>query len=145
MRLVRAASLCAAVGLLVTLSLPRLAASEGAFAVGSTGNVAKDGIAYGGAYNYPTRSEAEAAAVRACRDFKGAPRASKLCKVVASFRRECYAQANDPKPGTPGTGWAIAQDEATARDRALAACQVTAGPDRETYCVVELSRCDQNE
>jgi hypothetical protein len=119
--------------------------SEGAFAVGSTGDVSKHGIAYGGAYNYRTRAEAEAGALKACRDFKGAPQAVKQCRIVATFTRECYAQANDPKAGTPGTGWAIAQDEETARARAMAACQVSAGANRAEYCVIELSRCDVND
>jgi hypothetical protein len=141
----RIVGLLAAVALLAALSMPPAAMSEGAFAVGSTGNVSKDGIAYGGSYNFPTRKEAEAGALRACRNFKGAPRAAKLCKLVATFKRECYAQANDPKAGTPGTGWAIAADEATAKDRALSACQASAGPDRRSFCVVEISRCDENE
>jgi len=129
----------------VSLLAPRAAISEGAFAVGSTGNVAKDGIAYGGAYNHRTREAAIAGAVEACRKFSGAPRAVKLCEVVATFKRECYASANDPKGGTPGTGWAVAPSKATAEARALAACRATAGAGRRDFCKVDQGNCDERE
>lgn len=135
---------CGLLGLFVGLWAASPAYPEGAFAVGSTGNVVKDGIAYGGSYNHPNREDAEAGALRACRRYEAARRAAALCRIVATFSGECYAVANDPKAGTPGTGWAIARDEDTARERALAACQASAGVGREAYCTVEQSHCDEN-
>ena len=120
------------------------ALAEGALAVGTTGNVSQDGIAYGGAFNYPTRESAEEEAVRSCRRQQS-PRAASECEVVATFKRECYAVANDPRKGTPGTGWAIAINKNTAEERALSACQASAGRDRERYCVVDLSHCDERD
>lgn len=117
------------------------AVAEGALAIGSTGNVSKDGIAYGGAYNHATRQDAIDAAIATCRKWK-APKAAARCELVTTFTRECYAVANDPKAGTPGTGWATANDKETAGQRALAACRATAGPGRREFCVVDQSNCD---
>lgn len=118
--------------------------AEGALAVGSTGNVAKDGIAYGGAYGHATQAKAVEAAIRTCRNYKNAERASAKCKLVATFKGECYATANDPKPGTPGTGWAIALEKDAAEERALAACRTSAG-DRADKCVIDGSYCDKSD
>jgi hypothetical protein len=120
------------------------ATAEGALAIGSTGNVTKDGIAYGGAYNHPNRQSAVDAAIATCRKWN-APKAAARCELVATFTRECYAVANDPKAGTPGTGWATGRDKDTAGQRALAACRATAGRDRRDFCVVDQSNCDVND
>ena len=82
------------------------------------------------------------AAFRELKD-KGAPKASDLCRVIATFHNECYAVSLDPKAGTPGAGWAIAADKETAEERALAHCKLTAGPDRAQYCEMSESNCDQ--
>lgn len=134
-----------AVGSVVLLSLPGSALAEGALAMGSTGNVSRDGIAYGGAYNYGTRDAAMAEALAKCRAFQGAPKAIARCKVVSTFRQTCYAVANDPKAGTPGTGWATAPTKEAASQRALEECQATAGRDRRDQCVVDQSNCDVND
>jgi uncharacterized protein (DUF1501 family) len=125
--------------------VPNAAIAEGALAVGSTGNVVKDGVAYGSAYNYSTRDEAIAKALAKCRDYKSAARAIPHCRIVATFKRECFAVANDPKAGTPGTGWATASNKATAQERALAACKSTAGTNRQDACVVDQSYCDERD
>jgi len=138
------ASKLAAIVAVAFLLAPDAATSEGALAVGSTGQVTKDGIAYGGAYNHPTRQSAIDAAIATCRKWK-APKAAARCELVATFKRECYAVANDPKAGTPGTGWATGNDKETANQRALAACRATAGRDRRDYCVVDQSNCDVND
>jgi len=121
------------------------AAAEGALAVGSTSNVSKDGIAFGTAVNYKTTAEARTAALEKCRGYKPAPKAAAECQLVGSFRRECWAIAMDPKPGTPGAGWAIASNKATAEQRALDACKATAGSNRRGYCKVDSGDCDANE
>jgi hypothetical protein len=126
-----------------TLSGP--AAAEGALAVGSSGNVAKDGIALGGAIDKATKQEAIDQALTTCRKYDGAPKMAALCRIVATFHRECFATAYDPKSGTPGVGWAVGPDKATAEERALAACQATAGTSRRQFCKASQSYCDTHD
>jgi hypothetical protein len=116
----------------------------GGLAVGQTASVAKDGIAMGTAWNFATADEANTAALNNCHKWrdKGAPKAAEVCRVIATFHNECYAVSLDPKPGTPGAGWAIAADQETAKQRALAHCKLTAGTDREQFCEVSESNCD---
>jgi hypothetical protein len=116
----------------------------GALAVGETDSVAKDGIAMGTAWNFSSADEANNAALNNCHKWrdKGAPKAAEVCRVIATFHNECYAVSLDPKPGTPGAGWAIAADKETAEQRALAHCRLTAGSNREKFCEVSESNCD---
>ena len=115
---------------------------DGALAVGSTSDVAKDGIAVGTSINYKTANEAEQAALKRCKDYKPAPKAAAQCRSVGTFKDECYAVSFDPKEGTPGAGWAIASTKALAEERALANCQITAGEGRRDFCRIEESKCD---
>src|SRR5262249_29364759 len=122
--------------------------ADGALAVGSTADVAKDGIAIGSSINYKSSDEAEQAALQRCRDYKPAPKAAAQCRSVGTFRGECYAISFDPKAGTPGAGaagagWAIASTQALAEQRALAHCQITAGDGRRDFCRIEESKCDK--
>jgi Domain of unknown function (DUF4189) len=119
------------------------ALADGALAVGSTADVAKDGIAVGTSINYKTSDEAAQAALRRCRDYKPAPKAAAQCRSVGTFRGECYAVSFDPKEGTPGAGWAIASTKALAEERAMANCQITAGDGRRDFCRIEESKCDE--
>ncbi len=59
-----------------------------------------------------------------------------LCKVIATFRDECFAIAIDPKDGTPGVGWAIAENLQMADKQAIDQCRTTAGPTRANFCVI---------
>ena len=118
------------------------ALADGALAVGSTSDVAKDGIAVGTSINYKTANEAEQAALKRCKDYKPAPKAAAQCRSVGTFRGECYAVSFDPKEGTPGAGWAIAATKAQAEERAIANCQITAGESRRDFCRIEESKCD---
>jgi hypothetical protein len=121
-----------------------LAHAFGALAVGETMSVAKDGIAMGTSWNGASADEANNLALTNCHKWKdkGAPLASDRCRVIATFRNECYAVSLDPKPGTPGAGWAIAGDRDAAKERALAHCRLTAGSDREQFCEVSETNCD---
>jgi hypothetical protein len=119
------------------------ARADGALAVGSTSDVAKDGIAVGTSINYKTADEAAQAALRRCRDYKPAPKAAAQCRSVGTFRGECYAVSFDPKEGTPGAGWAIAATKELAEQRAIANCQTTAGEGRRDFCRIEESKCDE--
>jgi hypothetical protein len=137
---------CATAACVIALCmLPIAAHAFGALAVGQTASVAKDGIAMGTAWNYESAEKAGSAAQENCRKWKdkGAPNAAKQCRVIATFHKECYAVSLDPKEGTPGAGWAIAADKATAEARAVAHCKLTAGSDREKYCEVSESNCDE--
>ena len=116
--------------------------ADGALAVGSTSDVAKDGIAVGTSINYKTPDEAEQAALKRCKVYKPAPKAAAQCRSVGTFKGECYAVSFDPKEGTPGAGWAIASTKALAEERALANCQITAGEGRRDFCRIEESKCD---
>jgi hypothetical protein len=119
------------------------ARADGALAVGSTSNVITDGIAVGTSVNYKTADEAVEAALQRCRNYKPAPKAAALCQSVGSFRGECYAVSFDPKPGTPGAGWAIAPTKELAEQRAMTNCKITAGASRAEFCKIEESKCDE--
>jgi hypothetical protein len=121
---------------------PNPSVAEGALAVGSTGDVVRDGIAIGNGYNYATRDEATAAALQKCRDYKPAPKAAAQCQIVGTYTRKCFAEALDPKAGTPGAGWAIELGKQKAASQALANCRATAGVNRRKFCKVVDSGCD---
>ncbi len=120
------------------------ARADGALAVGSTADVAKDGIAIGTSVNYKGPEAADAAALEKCRGYKPAPKAAAQCRSVGTFKGECYAISFDPKDGTPGAGWAIAATKELAEQRAMANCQITAGDGRRDFCRIEESKCDDN-
>jgi hypothetical protein len=131
-----------AVALIVLASAA--ARADGALAVGSTADVAKDGIAIGTSVNYKSAEAADQAALERCHDYKPAPKAAAQCRSVGTFKGECYAISFDPKDGTPGAGWAIAATKALAEQRAMANCQITAGDGRRDFCRIEESKCDEN-
>jgi hypothetical protein len=118
------------------------ALAEGAIAIGASGNFAKDGFAFGGAFNKASTEEASQQALETCHKYEGAPKMAAICRVVMTFSQECYALAFDPKAGTPGVGWAISDDKVKAEERAQKNCEVTAGPGRRDFCKVNQSACD---
>jgi hypothetical protein len=123
------------------------AASAGALAVALPADVAKSGFSYGYSNNNTDEAHAQAAALNACRTTKDAANdvnLRSLCKVVLNYSNKCIAVSMDPQAGTPGVGWALANDLQTAERQALAKCQETAGPGRRAACVVDHSACDGN-
>jgi len=134
------AALLAAMALACTVGP---AAADGALAVGAPADVAEEGYAYGFGVNLAS-AEASAKAMRDCSSQSPGvdPRAQALCKIVQTFRDKCFAVAMDPKDATPGAGWAVADDKATAGRNALAKCMETAGEDRRSYCKVTHMDCD---
>ena len=118
---------------------PSIAA--GAIAVGRPANVAKQGISMGFSTNRSTVEEARSRAMTLCRD-SGTFASSALCEVVATFENQCVAVAIDPKVGTPGFGWAVADTEREAKNKALSNCRETAGPTRGAACNISDSYCD---
>lgn len=116
--------------------------AKSAFASGVPNDVASDGVALGEAHDYETRDVAEARALQECRTNKdSADSVHALCKIVDHFDNRCFATALDPKAGTPGWGWAIADTSNEASDHALSMCHVSAG-DRAPYCVITQTACD---
>jgi S1-C subfamily serine protease len=119
------------------------ALAEGALAIGLPRDVSKDGIALGWNTNSPTSAEARRRALEGCRDVKNSTDAARaLCKIVGTFHNQCVAGAEDPDPGTPGVGWAVAADKPTAEQKALAMCQAKSPPARRAACKVMTSGCD---
>lgn len=132
-----------AFGLLAVALLPCPAAAEGALAIGLPSDVSKDGIALGWNTNSPTAAGARQKALAGCRDVKNSTDAARaLCKIVGTFHDQCVAGAEDPDPGTPGVGWAVAADKKTAEQQALAMCQAKSPPARRAACKVMTSGCD---
>jgi len=119
------------------------ALSEGALAVGVPLSVAQDGYAIGIAVNLATADEASRKALGWCHHLKGvSKKARSRCRLITTFHHQCVAEANDPKPGTSGVGWAVAADKETAERVALANCVDTAGRGRRKRCVIASSACD---
>jgi hypothetical protein len=116
------------------------AAAEGAMALGVTGNIAKDGYAIGLNTNSDSEAAARDSALKYCQSHGGEAARAK-CEIVATFRNQCAAEAEDPQAGTPGAGWAIATDKAAAEKMAMTNCLATAG-DRGNFCKVVTSVCD---
>lgn len=137
-----AAAVVAVVGAAVA-ALPAPALADGALAIGQPADVANHGFAFGIVSNAPNTGTASDKALDLCRTAKGASAdARNVCQVVKTIQQQCAAVAMDPQKGTPGVGWAVAQDKKTAESQALAQCYTTAGTGRESYCVVSVSQCD---
>jgi hypothetical protein len=123
------------------LALSSAARADGALSIGFSGDIARDGIAYG----YANDLDKDAAVERAlanCRGFKDAPKMAAICKLVTTFRNECIAVAQDFKTGTLGFGLAFGPTKEITEQRALALCQVSAGQGRVDQCKPDKSACD---
>ena len=138
-RSVSSTAVCCA---LIVAAWSQGAAAEGAMAIGVTGNITKDGYAIGINVNSGSEAEARDAALKYCKSH-GSDVARAKCEIFATFRDQCAAEAEDPQPGTPGAGWAIAADKAAAEKMAMMNCLATAG-DRGSFCKVVTSVCDGN-
>jgi len=128
------------------------AIAAGAIAIGiAPGGVAK-GYASGFYVGAPNVETARTRALEQCRKptsnvsgsaaDSGTRAAQAHCDVVTTFTNQCYAQALDPKDGTPGAGWAVADTVEQAEKEALARCRSTAGADRRDFCKVYNHNCD---
>jgi hypothetical protein len=114
--------------------------ADGAVAIGLPADVAEDGVSMGYATGLPM-DEAKAIAIERCK-ANGSATSMPLCKVVATFRNQCVALAIDPEVGTPGFGWAVADDGQVAKNQALANCQSIAGETRRGACQLGDYGCD---
>jgi hypothetical protein len=119
------------------------ALADGAVVLGRPADIAKTGVAIGIASNHRDNEAAYKAALNECRTNKdGSASAKSLCSLVAYFKDQCAAVAIDKKAGTPGFGWSIGIDKATAQREALAHCIATAGKSREKFCEQSVFFCD---
>jgi hypothetical protein len=116
--------------------------AAGAIALGLPSSVAKQGVSMGFSTKRPI-DEAKTVALTECRN-SGSSISKSLCKIVGTFNNQCVALAIDPKPDTPGFGWAIADSLQDAKDQALANCRDTAGRGRQDACIVgkDTFACD---
>jgi hypothetical protein len=129
--------------LLAQISWAGAADAAGALAVGVAPGGAQLGFSYGLNGNQKSDDEAQAAVLTACRSAKESNKAAQArCMLIGTFTNQCAVVAMDPKNGTPGVGWAIAADTATASRIAVASCEATAGPGRTGTCTVSATRCD---
>jgi hypothetical protein len=135
--------LIAAATLLAGIAFGSTAYAAGAVAIAEPADVAEDGYAAGIAYRHKTQSDAEERAMRECQSVEDAPPSTrKLCRIVRTFEDQCAAIALDPKAGTPGAGWAVADSLADARTEATRRCEATAGAKRQGECRVTAEGCD---
>ena len=140
----RQCALIVAVGAAAILrSSPSVA--DGALAIGIDPGGIIRGFAGGHKLNAPNMQAARDGAVDNCHTSTGASDgAKKACSVVATFKDQCYAIALDPKDGTPGAGWGVAESEDLADKQALEQCRNTAGAARRQFCIVPTTNhgCD---
>jgi hypothetical protein len=118
------------------------AAADGALAIGMPPSVVDDGFAFGWSTNYRNSEDAQRDALDNCSKYQNAPAAAAVCKVVSTFKNECVAVSMDPDEGTPGVGWGVMPDKASAERRALEECRKTSGQGREKFCEISMSQCD---
>jgi hypothetical protein len=129
--------------LVMSASGAQQAFSMGAVAIGIAPGGVVQGYAVGTAQNYPDEATARAKAIDACHRSTGSNAAAQSrCAVVATFNNQCFANAIDPKDGTPGVGWGIGDTQNDADALAMERCRNTAGPSRRQFCVVEDRHCD---
>ena len=103
--------------------------AAGAVALGLPSDVAQLGVSVGDWVGAPTMDEAKSNAMAKCKTAPNVSlQAASLCKVVATFQNQCVALAIDPRAGTPGFGWAIADTSQAASQQAMANCQDSDGP-----------------
>jgi hypothetical protein len=133
------------VGLAAIMALASVApaGAVAALALGVPNDVAKDGVSMGLFTGEQTVDAARVKALDQCHK-QGSDKTKGLCTVVRVFRNQCAAFAIDPKPGTPGFGWSIADDPDKAKTQALESCKDMAGPGLADACVVpEPPKCDK--
>jgi hypothetical protein len=140
----RASIICCALAALV-LCPQSHGIAAGALAVGLPPDVARSGFTYGFTFDKPDEQAAQQQALEECRTTKDAAQDEKLrslCAVITTFSNKCVAVAMDPRNGTPGVGWSVAQDRSVAEAQALAQCRQTDGAELQAACVVDHSGCD---
>ncbi len=116
--------------------------ATGAIAFGSTGDVAKDGYSIGINANSSSDEEVRNGAMNWCRSH-GPKETQDKCEILLVYHNQCVAEAQDPKPGTPGFGFATADTEDAAKAVAMAICGATAGKSRRKFFEIVTTICDK--
>jgi Domain of unknown function (DUF4189) len=120
--------LCIMLGLVLQTLWIGHAHAVGAIAVGVAPGGVQNGFTYAVSSGYSTEAEAEMNVLQKCRTTPQSNAAShSRCLLIGAFTNQCAAVAMDPKNGTPGAGWFIANDLATANRLALASCWTEPG------------------
>ena len=125
----------------ISVAVSGSAVAAGAIAFGSTGDIAKDGYSIGLNGGSATEEDARSGAMKWCRTH-GPKQTQDQCEIVAVFHSQCAAEAQDPKPGTPGFGFAVAETEEDAKKMAMAICTASSGKGRRQFCAVVSTKCD---
>ena len=118
------------------------ALADGAVVLGRPADIAKTGVAIGIASNHRDNEAAYKAALNECRTNKDGSASAEVTMLARRLLQQCAAVAIDKKAGTPGFGWSIGIDKATAQREALAHCIATAGKSREKFCEQSVFFCD---
>lgn len=109
------------------LAAPVAANATGAIAVSSN-----QAHRYGYSYGYPDSRGADARARSQC---------GPGCRIAVRFSGGCAAYAADMGRGATAWGWGTEMNAGAASSRAMAECQVRAGP--SGLCVIRVSVCDR--
>jgi len=120
---------------------PIRADAAGAVAEGIAPGGPQRGYSVGLATNYADEKQAKERAVAECKK-QGNLASQQQCHVVATFTNQCATSVEDPKPGTPGVGWAVQATQQAADAEAITRCKSTAGRDRQAFCTSIIRRCD---
>jgi hypothetical protein len=127
---------------MIAAALPSAAFAYGAIAVGIPPNVAKDGFAVGVSTNVSTAKGAAAEALKSCRTGEGSKAvATRRCKVVETFHKQCFAFAADTRANKSGIGWGVASNKFGARAKARGACRSSGG--FGAACTMLGTECDR--
>ena len=113
--------------------------AEGIIALGVPADVAADGVAIGVAVRM-TLDEAQKEAMSQCKLSEATDSTISLCAIAGTFTNRRVSVAYNPKDGTTGFGWAIADDKGAAEKQAMANCETADGA--LGLCVIGGSACD---
>jgi uncharacterized protein DUF4189 len=126
----------------ITVS-PNMSLAAGAVVEGIAPGGAQNGYSIGFNVNSANENAAKKSAMAACKT-QGNKASQKECRVVKTFVDQCVTATQDPKPGTPGVGWAVKPTKQEADAEALSHCRDTAGKERQDYCTDSTTKCDGN-
>ena len=127
--------------LLGSLNVQSQALADGSIAVARS----KDDLRFnmGVSYNFASRAEADAEAMRQCEAAENAlPAADRAtCLVINAYDDMCMALARDTGAGGTAWGWGTNFYQADADTRALQECRNSAGA-RGDQCTITMRHCD---
>ena len=127
----------------ICLVVPGPALAYAAIAIGQPPDVARGGLAFGAGWHQVSREKSESEALAKCRTTDSAPESARyLCRIVAHFDNRCMSIALDPRAGTYGYGWGLADTMQEADDIAMTYCRATAREEAAACVYSKLKGCD---